>query len=458
MKVTLIFDIGKTNKKCFLFDKNYQEVYQEYIKIPEIEDENGDPCDDLIAIEKWIKSTLRKLLKNKKWKIRAINFSTYGASFVHLDKHGKLLTPLYNYLKPYPKKCLQSFYKKYGSSLKIASETASPPSEMLNSGFQLYWLKHSRPTIFKKICWSLHLPQYLSYLLTGNLVSDFTSIGCHTSLWHFGKGDYHEWVYTEKLDKILPPIVKTTKSISKKIRKQKIKIGVGIHDSSAALLPYLKATQKPFLLISTGTWSINLNPFSKEVLTENDLANDCLNYMRINGKPVKATRLFLGNEYQLQVEQLTIFYNKKATAHKKISFNEAIYYQLTADYQRYFALMSIDNSLPRPEYSSIKSFTTFEEAYHQLMLELVELQVDMAERAIGNTKIKEIYIDGGFANNEIFIQLLIRHFKGLKIRTTQSPLGSALGAAMVISNKKVKANFLKKQYRMKKYATFAMET
>ena len=85
------------------------------------------------------------------------------------------------------------------------------------------------------------------------------------------------------------------------------------------------------------------------------------------------------------------------------------------------------------------------------MLELVELQVEMARRAIGNTKIKEIYIDGGFAENEIFIQLLVRHFKGLKIRTTQSPLGSALGAAMLIADKKIKKNFLKKQYKMKKW-------
>jgi len=451
MKVTLVFDIGKTNKKCFLFDKNYQKVYQEYIKIPEIKDEDGDPCDDLNAIEEWIKKILKKLLKNKNRKIIAINFSTYGASFVHLDKYGKPLTPLYNYLKPYPKKCLASFYKKYGNPLKIASETASPASEMLNSGFQLYWLKHTQASIFKKIRWSLHLPQYLSYILTSNFGSDFTSIGCHTSLWHFEKGDYHNWVYAEGLDKILPPIVKTNHTSIKKISKQKIKIGVGVHDSSAALLPYLNTIKKPFLLISTGTWSISLNPFSKELLTEEDLANDCLNYMRINGKSVKATRLFLGNEHQLQVEQLAAFFNVKVDAHKKVSFKENIYLQQKDNYQRYFVLISINNSLPRPAASSIKKFTNFEEAYHQLMLELVELQANMARRAIGNTKIKEIYIDGGFAENEIFIQLLVRHFKDFKIRTTQSPLGSALGAAMLIADKKIKKNFLKKQYKMKKW-------
>jgi hypothetical protein len=36
------------------------------------------------------------------------------------------------------------------------------------------------------------------------------------------------------------------------------------------------------------------------------------------------------------------------------------------------------------------------------------------------------------------------------MRTTNSPLGSALGAALVISDKTIKRKFLKKHYAMKK--------
>ena len=50
----------------------------------------------------------------------------------------------------------------------------------------------------------------------------------------------------------------------------RIKIGVGIHDSSSALLPYVRSVKKTFVLVSTGTWSISLNPFSKTHLTEDD--------------------------------------------------------------------------------------------------------------------------------------------------------------------------------------------
>ncbi len=447
MKVTVIFDIGKTNKKCFVFDEKYRVVWKEYVRIDEIKDEDGYPCDDLNAIEKWIKKSLSRILNDKQFDVRAINFSTYGASFVHIDKKGKPVTPLYNYLKPYPPRILEKFYDKYGSQEKIAKETASPPLQMLNSGLQLFWLKHAHPKVYKKIAYSLHFPQYLSYLLTGKTVSEYTSIGCHTSLWNFKKKDYHDWVYTEKIDKKLPPIVKTTKTFRPKIAGQKITTGVGIHDSSSALIPYIQATKKPFLLISTGTWSIALNPFSREALTKKDLRNDCLNFMKIDGGIVKAARLFLGNEYKNNVEILQKYFDKDDNYHKKIKFNKKIFLRLKSKKQRIFTAQTPDIKSDLP---SLSRFESFEEAYHQLMFELVEKQVIAAKRAIGTTKIDSIYVDGGFAANDIFIKLLALNFKKYKIRITQSPLGSALGAAIVVSGKTLKHNFLKKHYSMKK--------
>ena len=450
MSHTLIFDIGKTNKKCFVFDEKYREVWKEYSRFEEIKDEDGFPCDDVLAIGEWVKSTAKKILKNKDFDIKTINFSTYGASFVHIDKNGLPVAPLYNYLKPFPEKLLTSFYKKYGPEEQIAQETASPLLGMLNSGFQLYWLKYTRPKVYQKIYRSLHFPQYLSYLFTGILVSEFTSIGCHTRLWDFKKQDYHSWVYREGIDEKLPPIVDTDTSINIKIDGKAIKVGVGIHDSSAALLPYLRTTSRAFLLISTGTWSIALNPFSNDVLSKNDLKKDCLNFLRIDGNTVKASRLFLGNEYKLQLEKLQKHYKVKKDTHKSLQFNETIYKELNKNFKNCFAFESLQLKREQPDKTDLKAFPTFEMAYHQLMLELVQLQVESAELAIGKTSIEKIFIDGGFADNDLFIKLIALHFKHYKIRTTQSPLGSALGAAMVVSSKKVKVNFLKKHYTMKK--------
>lgn len=453
MKVTAIFDIGKTNKKFFLFDENYQEVFKEYTHFDEIQDDDGFPADNLEAIQHWTKGLFSKLLQDKKYEIEAINFSTYGASFVHINELGQPVAPLYNYTKPYPEDILQSFYHKYGDSLQIAKTTASPPLAMLNSGLQLYWLKYAKPDIYKKIRWSLHLPQYISFLFTGIPVSDYTSIGCHTMLWNFEKQDYHDWVYQEEIHKILPPIVPTSTYYDIAYNEKIIKIGVGVHDSSAALMPYLNANKKPFLLISTGTWSIALNPFNEATLSELDLQNDCLNYLRIDGKPVKASRLFLGNEYRLQVEKIGQYFNKTYGYHRNIKFDETIYNNLKNKNIYCFNFEGITLSREQPLKTNLESFPSFEEAFHQLMIELMELQVQSANRAIGDTDIHKIYIDGGFADNDIYIHLFAHYFKAYKIRMTQSPLGSALGAAMVISDKAIHKDFLKKNYTLKKYQT-----
>lgn len=450
MAHTLIFDIGKTNKKAFLFDAGYQEISKIYTRFEEQRDEEGFPCDDLAAIRNWMLETIQAVFQSKKYEVNAINFSTYGASFVHLDNNGKPLTPLYNYLKPMPKDVSENFYGQYGDEFQLARTTASPPLGMLNSGLQLYWIKHTQPEVFKKIRWSLHFPQYLSYLLTGIPVSEYTSIGCHTALWDFSKNDYHDWVHAEGVGRILPAVVSTDTSINKNIFGKKVKVGVGIHDSSSALLPYIRADKKPFLLISTGTWSVSLNPFNNELPADKELEKDCLNFMRVNGKPVKAARLFLGEEYKRQTRQLQSFFGKGKNAHKKVAFDEKQYEKAAQNDGYYFAFEHLQTPWAQPPKSRWQHFENFEAAYHQLMWELVQLQVEAANLAIGPTPVQKIYIDGGFADNQVYVQMLARHFKGLKLRTTQSPSGSASGAAMVISGDKVKKKFLKRNYALKK--------
>ena len=66
---------------------------------------------------------------------------------------------------------VDEFYKKYGPELEFTRTTGSPKSGLLNSGMQLYWIKKTKPEIFKKIKYSMHLPQYLSYVFTGIPIS-----------------------------------------------------------------------------------------------------------------------------------------------------------------------------------------------------------------------------------------------------------------------------------------------
>ena len=432
MSHTLIFDIGKTNKKIFVFDEALELCHSESITFPEIEDEEGFPCDDIEVISDWMKATLNRYIQEGDFNIQYINISAYGASMVYVGEGGKVLTPLYNYLKPFPQALLNQFHEQYGSPMEFARESASPPLQMLNSGLQIFRLKYTRPEIYSQVKWALHLPQYFFFLLSGKAVSEYTSIGCHTGLWEYDKKSYHKWVDAEKINEILPPIVSAYQYKEIAIQGKLIPLGVGIHDSSAALIPYLRKASTPFALLSTGTWSIAFNPFTQENLSSEDLQNDCLQFLRPDGHPVKAARLFLGNEHKLQVEKMCTYYEKPLQAVREMNFVEALFHRQNDNFRTLFHFESICPDRLSPLTTQWESFTSFDQAYHQLVLELVKEQAKSLDRAIGKSLIDTLYIDGGFAGNEVFVNILGRHYPKLTLNVSDLPTGSALGAAMAI--------------------------
>lgn len=435
--VIAIFDIGKTNKKFFLFDEDLNEINEEYVKFPTITDDDGDECDDLEKITRWAKDTVEALCKHPAYEIKALNFSTYGASFVSIDENGKPLTPIYNYLKDFPEDLHREFYEAYPEAT-INLATASPTLGMLNSGLQLYWLKRKKPEIFEKVAYSLHLPQYISFLFSGEAVSEPTSIGCHTKLWDFPKKDYHEWVYKEGIAEKLPRQVPTTQSFERLICGKKVQVGVGIHDSSSALASYLIKINEPFILISTGTWSITLNPFPHEELSLEELQNDCLNFLSIHGQTVKASRFFLGYELDHQLEKLNAFFGKESKYYKDILPDEALVKRLLDGetpgtfYPETIARTPLVKSIFPENRWEISGFPDFETAYHQLVYGLARMQVASLMLAKGGSDTKKVYIDGGFVHNKVFIRFLTELLEGYELEFSDFPLGSAYGAALML--------------------------
>lgn len=408
--VILIFDVGKTNKKLLLFNEQYNIVYEESIQLKETKDEDDFPCEDVHALTAWTKNSFNKIVGNERFEIKAINFSAYGASFVNIDKDGKTITPLYNYLKPYPEEIKQQFYATYGDENVIARETASPGLGNLNSGLQLYRLKYQQPEIFNQIKYSLHLPQYLSYIFLNKYATDITSIGCHTMLWNFETNNYHNWVHKEELNKKFAPIYNSDKIIA----HFKINVGIGLHDSSAALIPYLKFCNEPFVLISTGTWCISLNPFNSSPLTDEELKNDCLCYLTYDGKPVKASRLFAGYEHEQQVNKLASFFNKAVEYYKTVKYD-----------------VSISGNI-RNNANDLSSFNTYEEAYHALMFSIIQRQIASTNLVLHNSKVKKIFVDGGFSTNEIYMQMLANSYSDIRVYAAVIPHATALGAAIIL--------------------------
>ncbi|RZL12923.1 MAG: carbohydrate kinase, partial [Pedobacter sp.] len=322
--VVAVFDVGKTNKKLFLFDENYNIVFERSARFTETEDEDGDPCENLASLRLSIFDSLSEVFKNPAFEVKSINFATYGASFVYIDEDGKPLAPLYNYLKEYPEGLKNQFYREYGGEEVFSNLTASPVLGSLNSGMQLYRFKYEQPELFKKVKYALHLPQYLSYLISGQAHSDITSIGCHTNLWDFTANTYHEWVEKEGIAEKLAPIVPSERVMPAAFPGNNYAVGAGFHDSSAALIPYLVSFSEPFILLSTGTWCISLNPFNSSPLTAEELQNDCLCYLQYQGKPVKASRLFAGYEHEQQVKRIAAHYKTDIIKYRSVPYDPKI--------------------------------------------------------------------------------------------------------------------------------------
>src|SRR5690606_23249969 len=127
--------------------------------------------------------------------------------------------------------------------------------------------------------------------------------------------------------------------------------------------------------------------------------------------------------------------------HKTIHFDQDVYFDIVKDFEHLFKWDSLSVS-NMPAETQIP-YDRFEHAYHHLMIELVLLQVESIKAAAGKHPVEKLYIDGGFSDNDVYIELLSHYLRDMELLTAKSSLGSALGAAMVISNTQLDRKFLK---------------
>ena len=423
--VIAILDVGKTNKKVLLFNRHYKVVYEQSVALPEITDEDGFPAEDIALLSEWVRDNAAAVISNSSFEVKAFHFSAYGASLVYLDDRFRVLPPLYNYLKPYPGQLEEAFYDRYGGADRLCRETASPRLGSLNAGLQLYRIKHAQPEKYASIRYALHLPQYLSFLLTGNCCSDLTSVGCHTQLWDFTRNTYHRWVTEEGLDKKLAPLC--SRDFIAGHTAEGIPVGVGLHDSSSALIPYLRTIKEPFLLLSTGTWCISLNPFNDQPLTDQELAQDCLCYLTHQGRQVKASRIFGGYWHQEQVARIAAHFMVQEDFYLNIQPDKGL---LDKFYSAYRHELN-ENRIPFSG-SPLSDHADHLSAYHAFMIGLVRSQVRSADLVLKGTPVKSIFVDGGFSRNPLYLYLLASAYPQYTVHAAELAQASALGAALVV--------------------------
>ncbi|MDE3213535.1 MAG: carbohydrate kinase, partial [Bacteroidota bacterium] len=260
-----------------------------------------------------------------------------------------------------------------------------------------------------------------------------------------------DWVNKEGIREKLAPIVPSNHVVSSPVNGVDIPVGIGLHDSSAALIPYLIESDPPFLLISTGTWCISLNPFNNSPLTTEELQSDCLTYMTYQGTPVKASRYHAGPFHETQIKKISSYFNLSVEDLACMNFDQTVVDSLHTRYPSLFTGKSLD---PGPEPGIIQEIDTsrFEsahEAYHFLMWEIARGQFHSTRLVLGYSGVNRIYVDGGFGKNDLYMKMLAKLFANMEVYRASVAQASALGAAIVIhsawNQKSLPRTFIMKQ-------------
>jgi sugar (pentulose or hexulose) kinase len=81
---------------------------------------------------------------------------------------------------------------------------------------------------------------------------------------------------------------------------------------------------------------------------------------------------------------------------------------------------------------NLSEFANDEEAYHQLMLDIISQQYVSTQLVLKGTDIKRIFVDGGFGKNAIYMNLLAAVFPGVEVFAASMAQATAIGAALCI--------------------------
>lgn len=303
--VVAVLDVGKTNKKVALYDRDLRSVDLRRTSLDaQPGSREGEEWEQTDALFEWTCSALREL--GAEYEIRAIGITTHGATMAVLDAEGALAHPVLSYLSPAGEEVEEEFNARFGPPERVQAETCTPPFGFANAAKQIFYLRKFHPDAWQRAARLLFFPQYIGFRLTGGEAADPTYLGCHTYLWlpeagrpssiaaDLGVVDMipgNVLAPWERLGGLLPGVAE------KCGLPAGLPVTVGIHDSNASLLPYLAKDLGNFTLNSTGTWCVAMTPSDSFGFSEEELGTKTFYNLSAFGKPVKTSIFPGGLEY-----------------------------------------------------------------------------------------------------------------------------------------------------------------
>jgi sugar (pentulose or hexulose) kinase len=295
-----VIDIGKTNAKLALVDLETLAEIAVVTRPNIVIDTPPWPHFDTEGHWAFILENLRGF--HREHRIDAISVTTHGASIVLLDDNGNLAAPILDYEHPIPKEV----EAQYDAIRPPFALTGSPRlAGGLNVGAQLHWQFLTDPELLERTAHVIGYPQYWAQRLTGEVANDVTSIGCHTDLWLPHQGKLSDLATTLGIAVKIAPVRKSGEVLGRILPEIATATGLaedtpvvcGIHDSNASLRPHLLTQDRPFSVVSTGTWVVVMAVGGEDI--ELDPSRDTLINVNAFGDPVPSARFMGGREFDI---------------------------------------------------------------------------------------------------------------------------------------------------------------
>lgn len=259
----LAIDLGATSGRAILgkIENGSLELTEIHRFSNIITEINGRMYWDLLYLYNEILKSLKKT-KDNQIKIKSIGIDTWGVDFVCFGKDGEPLRMPYSYrdtmtfgapnefFKIMPK---EEVYKKTG--IQIMN---------FNSLFQLFTQRKNESSIYDIIDKILFMPDALSYLLTGKMVTEYTIASTSQMINPYNKKFDSSLLETIGLseDNFAPTVMPGTvigelsKSVKQQTNLDNISVvAVAGHDTASAVLA-TPAKNDNFAYLSSGTWSL----------------------------------------------------------------------------------------------------------------------------------------------------------------------------------------------------------
>lgn len=294
-----VFDIGKSFAKLSVVTPGGEILVDRRIATPALRTPLYDAFDT-DSLFNWLLTQLKSL---SDYRIDRIIPVAHGAACALLDESEALVMPVQDYEAIIPPAVVAA----YELSRPPFSETLSPrlPKGM-NLGAQLFWHSRRDPALFARVRWILPYAQYWTWRLSGALVSEVSTLGCHTDLWSPATNDFSSLARNEGWAARFPamrgawetagtlrPVIARATGLPEGTR-----VCVGVHDSNSALAALLSGwhNDEPPAMLSTGTWFIAMAPDGR--LDNLQADRDCMGAVDVFGRPVPCARFMGGRAYQ----------------------------------------------------------------------------------------------------------------------------------------------------------------